>query len=114
MTEEIGSREDYQREFGDTPFGLLIRKIGKLDHAAAMSAFSIFINDATLNQKQIQFIYKIINHIEKNGYMENIRELQKPPFDKPIPFIKMFDAKTRNSLIQTINDIKENAVTIIA
>ena len=46
--------------------------------------------------------------------MENIRELQKPPFDKPIPFIKMFDAKTRNSLIQTINDIKENAVTIIA
>ncbi len=114
LTEEIGSREDYQREFGDTPFGLLIRKIGKLDHAAAMSAFSIFINDATLNQKQIQFIYKIINHIEKNGYMENIRELQKPPFDKPIPFIKMFDAKTRNSLIQTINDIKENAVTIIA
>lgn len=114
LTEELGSRDDYQREFGDTPFGLLIRKIAKLDHDAAMTAFSTFINDASLNQKQIQFIHKIINHIEQHGYMENIMDLQKPPFDKPVPFIKMFDAKTRNSLMQTINEIRENAVNVIA
>lgn len=114
LTEELGSKEDYQHEFGDTPFGLLIRQIAKLDHDAAMDAFSGFINDSSLNQKQIQFIYKIINHIEKYGYMENVLDLQKPPFDKPVPFIKMFDAKTRNLIMQTINGIKDNAVNIIA
>lgn len=114
FTEELGSREDYEREYGDTPFGLLIRKIAKLDHEAAMAAFSSFINDASLNQRQIAFVNKIINHIEQNGYMENVTELQKPPFDKPVPFVKMFDAKTRNSLMQTINEIKENALNIIA
>lgn len=114
LTEELGSREDYQRTFGDTPFGLLVRKIAKLDHEAAMEAFSAFIDDASLNQRQIQFIYKIINHVEQNGYMEDIMELQRPPFDKPVPFIKMFDAKTRNSLLQKINEIKENAVNVTA
>lgn len=109
LTEELGSREDYQREFGDTPFGLLIRQIAKLDHDAVMAAFSAYINNESLNQKQIQFIYKIINHIEQNGYLENIMDLQKPPFDKPIPFIKMFDAKLRNSLLQTIHAIEDNA-----
>mgnify|MGYP007094097333 FL=1 len=44
----------------------------KLDHDAAMQAFSAFINNQSLNQKQIAFVHKIINHIEKIGYMENI------------------------------------------
>jgi len=65
LTSELGSKEDYQREYGDTPFGLLIRKIAKLDHEAAMQAFSEFINDQSLNQRQISFVYKIINHIEQ-------------------------------------------------
>ena len=40
LTCELGRIEDYKREFGDTPFGLLIRKIAKLDHDSAMQAFS--------------------------------------------------------------------------
>lgn len=114
LTSELGSKEDYQREFGDTPFGLLIRKIAKMDHEAAMQAFSAFINDESLNQKQIAFVHKIINHIELNGYMENISELTKPPFDKPTPFIKLFDAKTRSALMDTINLVRENAVQVTA
>ena len=114
LTSELGSKEDYKREFGDTPFGLLIRKIAKLNHEAAMQAFSAFINDQSLNQKQIAFVKKIINHIELNGYMENVSELTKPPFDKPVSFIKLFDAKTRTALIATINQIRENAVQIVA
>ena len=97
-----------------TSFGLLIRKIAKLDHEAAMQAFSAFINDQSLNQKQIAFVNKIINHIELNGYMENVAELTKPPFDKPISFIKLFDAKTRTALMETINQVRENAVQITA
>ena len=112
FTRELGSKEDYHREYGDTPFGLLIRKIAKLDHEAAMQAFSAFINDASLNQKQIEFVHKIINHIEKNGYMENISVLTKPPFDKPVAFIKLFDPKTRTALMDAINQVKENALVI--
>lgn len=43
FTSELGSKEDYAREFKDTPFGLLVRKVAKLDHEAAMQAFSKFI-----------------------------------------------------------------------
>ena len=114
LTSELGSKEDYKREFGDAPFGLLIRKIARLDHEAAMQAFSAFINDQSLNQKQISFVKKIINHIELNGYMENASELTKPPFDKPVGFIKLFNAKTRTALIATIDQIRENAVQIVA
>ena len=114
LTSELGSKKDYEREFGDTPFGLLIRKIAKLDHDAAMQAFSSFINDQSLNQNQIAFVKKIIHHIEHNGYMENVTELTKPPFDKPVSFIKLFDPKTRTALMKTINQIRENAVQIAA
>lgn len=114
LTSELGSKEDYEREFGDTPFGLLVRKIAKMDHEAAMDAFSQFINDQSLNQKQIAFVYKIINHIEQNGYMESVTTLTKPPFDKPISFIKLFNTKTRTALMETINQIRENAIQIAA
>ena len=112
LTSELGSKEDYQREFGDTPFGLLVRKIAKLDHEAAMQAFSKFINDQSLNQRQISFVNKIINHIEQNGYMESVANLQKPPFDKPVSFIKLFDAKTRSDILAAINEVKDNAISI--
>ena len=114
LTQELGDSDDYKREYGDTPFGLLIRKIAKLDHESAMSAFSAFINDSSLNQRQIEFILKIINHIENNGYIEDIKILMKPPFDKPYSFIKMFDAQTRTAILQTIESIKNNALTISA
>ena len=113
LTQELGNSEDYKREYGDTPFGLLVRKIAKLDHDSAMSAFSTFINDSSLNQKQIEFILKIINHIENNGYIEDIKILMKPPFDKPYSFIKMFDPKIRTALLQTIESIKNNALNVL-
>ena len=108
LTEELGSQADYSREYGDTPFGLLIRKIAKLDHDAAMDAFSAFINDASLNQKQIAFVHKIINHVEKNGYMEDITELQKPPFDKPVSFSRLFDAARRTAIVSAIKECGVN------
>lgn len=54
-----------------------------------MKAFSSFINDESLNQKQITFLNKIINHVEQKGYMEDVSELMKPPFDKPISTSKI-------------------------
>jgi type I restriction enzyme R subunit len=79
-----------------------------------MQAFSQFINDQSLNQKQIAFVHKIINHVEQNGYMDSVTELQKPPFDKPISFVKLFGPRMRAEIMAAINKVKENAVVIAA
>lgn len=112
FTKELGDEEDYKREFGDTPFGLLIRKIAKLEHEAAMKAFSKFINDESLNQQQIVFVKKIVDYVEQNGYIENITELMKTPFDKPMSFVKLFDSKRQAEIVKLVNEIKENAVEV--
>ena len=113
LTKELGSSEDYKREYKDTPFGLLVRKIAKLEHEAAMEAFSEFINNESLNQRQIAFVNKVISHIEQNGYMEDVTDLQKPPFDKPVSVTKLFDAKTVRTLMAKIENIRENAVKTV-
>ena len=114
FTCELGSKEDYAREFRDTPFGLLVRKVAKLDHDAAMQAFSKFINDESLNAKQIAFVQKVIHYIEQNGYVESKAVLMKPPFDQPILFTRLFDGKTGSELMDTINSVKENATHVTA
>lgn len=113
FTGELGTAEDYQREFQDTPFGLLVRKIAKLDYKAACVAFSEFINDQSLSQAQIVFVKKIIDYIVQNGYIENVAELMKPPFDKPLSFIKLFDGSQQKKIVETVTQIKENAVKIV-
>ena len=46
--------------------------------------------------------------------MEDVADLMKPPFDKPISFVKMFDKDTRTEIVGVINEIKDNAVKVIA
>lgn len=113
FTGELGTVEDYKRQFQDTPFGLLVRKVAKMDYEAALSAFSSFINDQSLNQQQIVFVKKVIDYITQNGYIENVSELTKPPFDKPLNFVKLFDGTRQRQLVELVTKIKENAVKII-
>jgi len=113
FTGELGTVEDYQREYQDTPFGLLVRKIAKMEYEAAIVAFSEFINDQSLNQAQIVFVKKVIDYIAQNGYIENISELTKPPFDKPQSFIKLFDGSRQMRMVELVTSIKENAVKIV-
>ena len=114
LTRELGSEEDYRREFGDTPFGLLIRRIAKLDHQAAMEAFSAYINDESLNQRQIAFVHKIIAHIEQNGYMESAAALTRPPFVKQLCEAERLVKGVQEALVAAISQVKENAVKILA
>lgn len=110
LTKQLGTEEDYHRVYGDTPFGLLVRKIAKMDYEAAMNEFSDFINTQSLNQQQIVFVKKIVDYIVQNGYIENLSELMKPPFDKPVSFIKLFNGTNQKHLVDIINKFKENAV----
>ena len=58
--------------------------------------------------------WEMINHVEQNGYMEDLKELTKPPFDKPVTFVKLFDPRKQAQLLEIIRVIKENAITIAA
>jgi len=90
-----------------------VRKIAKLEYDAAAAAFSEFINAESLNQGQIVFVKKVIDYIAQNGYIENISELMKPPFDKPKRFINLFDASKQKQIIDVVGLIKDNAVRIV-
>lgn len=113
FVEELGSEEDYRRTYGSTPFGLLVRKITKLDHEAAMEAFAEFMNDETLSQSQIAFVHRVVEYVENNGYMEPA-SLAKAPFDRPVSFFRLFDDGRQKRLVQLINQVKANALSPVA
>lgn len=113
FTGELGTTLDYQREYQDTPFGLLVRKVAKLEYEAVKVAFSEFINDQSLSQLQIVFVKKVIDYIVQNGYIENVTELTKPPFDKPQSFIKLFDSAKQKRIVELVSKIKDNAIKIV-
>jgi len=114
FTGELGTKVDYENSFKDTPFGLLVRRIAKMEREAAMKAFSSFINEQSLNANQIAFVNKVIDYIEQNGYVENVAELTKPPFDKPQSFIKLFDTDKQKKFVHIINEVKNNATKVIS
>ena len=108
FTKKLGTADDYNRAYGDTPFGLLVRKVVKLDHSAAMEAFADFINDESLTEQQIAFVHRVIDYIEANGYMEPAA-LAQAPFDRPLSFVRLFDTEHQLMLVEIIKRIKGNA-----
>ena len=108
FTQELGTAGDYERAYGDTPFGLLVRKLVKLDHDAAMDAFADFINSQQLTEQQISFVRKVVDYVVENGYMEPAA-LTQPPFDRPQSFVRMFTIEQQMNLVAIINSIKNNA-----
>lgn len=110
FTQELGNAEDYAKTFGDTPFGLLVRKLVHLDRDSAMEAFSDFLNDQSLNEQQISFVKRVVDYVVENGYMEP-SALNQPPFDRPCSFIQMFDQDRATALVTLIKKIKQNAVS---
>ena len=110
FTQELGNAEDYAKAFGDTPFGLLVRKVAHLDRDAAMEAFADFLNDQSLSEQQISFIKRVVDYVVENGYMEP-GKLNQAPFDRPQPFIRIFNAQQQASLVKAIRTMNENATT---
>lgn len=109
LTQELGTQKDYESAYGNLEFGLLVRKVVKLDHEAAMAAFAEFINDASLNAQQIAFVHRVVEYVEANGYME-AAALMKAPFDRPASFFKLFDYERQKRFVKLVNRIKENAM----
>ncbi|MGQ4668798.1 type I restriction-modification enzyme R subunit C-terminal domain-containing protein [Metabacillus halosaccharovorans] len=76
---ELGSKEQYEKDFGDTPITKLVRKIVGLDRKTAVEAFSTFLSEENLNLQQTQFVELIIDYVVKNGTLER-QALQQDPF----------------------------------
>ena len=108
FTKELGNAEDYSATYGDTPFGLLVRKVVHLDRDAAMEAFANFLNDQSLNEQQISFVKRVVEYVITNGYMEPSK-LGEPPYTHD--FMRIFDQQRQVALVTIIKTIMENALT---
>lgn len=107
---EIGTREDYEAEFGSKPLGLFVREITGMDMNAAKQAFSKYIDESKLDSRQIYFINQIIEYVVQNGAITDMRVLTQSPFTDRGSIPEIFqDLSVWNGIRSVIDDINENA-----
>ena len=108
---ELGSREDYVKEYGETPIGLLVRKIVGVDRSALNEAFGKFLSDEKLNINQIRFVNLIIDYIVENGNIEDNSVLMNEPFRSLGSITVLFkdDLGKAKELMNVVAEIKENS-----
>jgi type I restriction enzyme R subunit len=108
---EVGTKDDYTRGFGGIPLGELVRSIVGLDRQAAKAAFSKFIDDVNLDQKQIYFVNQIIEYIVQNGVLKNLNILQSSPFTDRGTVAELFpNTNVWFGIRDTITNINNNAM----
>lgn len=110
---ELGSKEQYEKDYGETPVTKLVRKIVGLDRQAAFQAFSIFISEQNLNLQQTKFVELIIDYIVKNGTLER-QVLQQDPFSSVGGIMVVFKDQLPKArgILDIIDHINRNAEDI--
>ncbi len=111
---ELGTQEDYQREFGATPITKLVRQIVGLDPQAANEAFSEFLSSERLNIQQSRFVKLIVDYFVKNGVMDK-RVLQEEPFKTVGSIVELFQDNMDDArkIIRIIDEINRNSEDIV-
>ncbi|MBE6790088.1 MAG: DUF4145 domain-containing protein [Ruminococcaceae bacterium] len=108
---EVGSREDYEAEFGKKPLGEFVREITGLDMNAAKAAFSEYLDDVNLDARQIYFVNQIVEYIVHNGIMKDLSVLQESPFTDKGSVVEVFtDLSVWMGIRKTIEQINANAL----
>ena len=108
---ELGTKEQYYKEYGDMPLGELVRSIVGLDMHAAKEAFAIFLDNTNLDTRQIYFINTIIEYIIKNGMLKDLKVLQSSPFSDKGSITEIFeDISLWTNIRRTIDTINTNAI----
>ena len=108
---ELGTKEQYDAQYGKTPLGELIRSIVGLSQKAANEAFSLFLNDAGLDSQQMHFVRQVVNYIVRNGMMKDLSVLQESPFTDMGSISELFDDVTVfMDLRAVIDSINQNAL----
>lgn len=106
MWTKLGTKEDYQKEFGETPVTKLVRKIVGMEKEAAQAVFSEFLSDQSLNVSQLKFIELLVDYIVANGFIEDNRVLTEDPFRSVGSIIDLFDLPQAQKILGHLNEIK--------
>ena len=107
---EVGSKKDYEAEYGEKPLGEFVREIVGLDMTAAKAAFAEYLNDVNLDADQIYFVNQIIEYIVRNGVMKDMSVLQEPPFTDRGSIVEVFtDISIWLGIRSVIEKINANA-----
>jgi type I restriction enzyme, R subunit len=108
---DLGTKADFENEYGHQPLGVFIRSIVGLDRKAVNDAFNYFLKSGNLTANQIRFIDSIIDYLSEKGIIEP-EKLFEPPFteidDQGI--LGLFDEVKADELISIIRDINDRAV----
>lgn len=114
LWEELGSKTDYEKEYGDTPVGRLVRKIVGVDRSVVNEAFNEFLTEERLNINQIRFVNLIVDYIVANGNIDDNKVLMEEPFRSVGSITSLFkdDMGTAKRIMDVVADIKRNSEEI--
>jgi type I restriction enzyme R subunit len=109
---DLGTKEDYERVYGDEPLLKLVASIVGLEPSAANAIFSEFISDQTLNSKQMEFVTLVVSHVVENGLLEKTI-LNDHPFNKHGNIVALFDGKieTAKQIVSRIDELNSRVET---
>ena len=98
-------KELYTSIYGDKPLGEFVRNIVGLYVNVVKEKFSCFLDNASLNSKQIYFINQIINYLANNGIMTDYLEVTNFPYLNDITelFTDSFKWAEIRTIIEKIN-----------
>lgn len=107
---EVGTKQDYEHEFGTKPLGEFVREIVGLDMNAAKEAFSEYLTNSSLDSRQIYFVNQIVEYIVHNGMMKDFSVLQESPFTDQGSVVEIFtDWTVWTGIKKVIDSINANA-----
>ena len=108
---ELGTRKEYEAEYGEKPLGEFVREIVGLDMNAAKEAFAAFSEESGLDSRQMYFVNQIVEYIVHNGMLKDFSVLQEPPFTDQGSVAEIFtDLSVWMGIRQVIETINGNAV----
>lgn len=108
---EVGTKREYEVEYGNKPLGEFVREIVGLDMTAAKEAFSAYLNDANLDSRQIYFVNQIVEYIVHNGMMKDLAVLQETPFTDQGSIVEVFtDLSVWLGIRKVIEQVNANAL----
>jgi type I restriction enzyme R subunit len=99
---EVGTREQFEKAYGNQPLGKFVRSIVGLETSAVREAFSSFINNPSMNVQQIRFLDLIVQYLGSNGYLETDKLFEAP-----------FTELSTNGLLGVFNENQASEVVLL-
>ena len=108
---EVGTKQEYEAEYGEEPLGEFVREIVGLDMNAAKAAFTEYLEETHLDSRQIYFVNQIVEFSVHNGMMKDLSVLQETPFTDQGSIVEIYtDLSIWMGIRKVIEQVNANAV----